>query len=66
MPKLGPKYFDNRKEQNRLKGSIHAAIPIGAKYYNVIIVLTELIAEFAALSFREEVHNTEPEHETHL
>lgn len=56
--KLPPEYFQNRQEQARIKTLIVEVIPVNIHYYNLVIALSELLAEYTAEAFYHSVYNT--------
>lgn len=56
MPrKLTDAYFDNQIEKSRIKSKLTESIPEGVTYFNLVLALTELLQEWSALAFEEEV-----------
>jgi len=57
---LGPAYFANKIEQGRIKAALTEAIPIGCKFSNLLIVLTEMLTRYQNYYFNDEVHREMP------
>jgi hypothetical protein len=51
-------YFDHKAQQARLKSAILGALPDDGSiyYHNLIIALSELLADFSQQAFKEEVY----------
>ncbi len=61
MAEATQEYFDNKKEQAEIALAISRAIPVGVKFYNLLIVFTEMTARYAAMAFKEEVYGLSEE-----
>jgi hypothetical protein len=58
--KLTANFYANKREQNRIESGILTAIPAGAHYYNIIIVLAKLLQSFTQEAFTSEVWTGAP------
>ncbi len=54
--KLDRSILTINKEQAEINLAIIDAIPENVKFYNILIVLTEMTARYAAMAFKEEVY----------
>ncbi len=61
MIEVSQEYFDNKKEQAEINLAIIDAIPEDVKFYNILIVLTEMTARYAAMAFKEEIYGQSEE-----
>ena len=52
-------YFENRKQQNKIKLLVNEAIPVGVYYHNLIIAFAEMLTDFTWQSFKKDVFKKE-------
>ena len=60
MRKLTDTYFDNKKEQSKIKTAIYAAIPAGVCYHNLIVVLSEILQRMVMEMTKEKIFRSKP------
>jgi hypothetical protein len=60
MRRLTETYFDNKKEQSKIRTALYEAVPVGVCYHNLVVVLSEILQRMVMEMTKEKIFRSKP------